>query len=595
MSWPWSELGLDGPATLDEVRHAYAERTKQTHPEEDPEGFQRLHEAYQLARKQATDRKTSPKMPKAFQENQDLQPHAEKKKEQDPSIWKELDKTEDTKNPPQQTETPEQDEKVSIWEELDEMEPAQKPQQKETSEQKDTWDYERIFEEAEKEKQAQFRKELQKRSGLTDETDNWENVALALQMIKSIRKNGMPDLEWNRFLHSPLFEQVCRNKGFILVLEDWLRETPLTPPAAQEALLKRLNLSPGHVPSMYYALYLLLTESGAAFQYKEVHKQVKRPPNKNVKQALIPVVGVFLSFLVFCFVEYQVIPAFQTRHQYDRLSRWLSEDLGMTVTPHDAVNAQSQPEKLRFEVPSMPDFWFTAEYTGKRDLEKDEPGYKTNFSNAVFDWNLQQFAKNQGYELNEAGGKSWRSLTPDSTATYYLEFPLTEAEKCVQSLDAFYKELEQNDWYQDFPPKYKLCFVRSGVVYYTHTAPNAVLNVPEIVQYCQKLAPEGICGFILRETGLDQCDFSAEEYTLYQVEPMIPFDSPEFYFTFAAIDTKSKEILRLYAYSETENEIISFPAEQFEAGRTFAELKEKSVPFHGAKQVNAGFPNLYRM
>ena len=45
MSWPWSQLGLPGPSGLSEVRHAYAEKLKITHPEEDPEGFQRLHSA----------------------------------------------------------------------------------------------------------------------------------------------------------------------------------------------------------------------------------------------------------------------------------------------------------------------------------------------------------------------------------------------------------------------------------------------------------------------------------------------------------------------------------------------------------------------
>lgn len=53
MSWPWSELGLDGPAPLEEVRRAYAQRVKEVHPEEDPEGFQRLHTAYQEARQAA--------------------------------------------------------------------------------------------------------------------------------------------------------------------------------------------------------------------------------------------------------------------------------------------------------------------------------------------------------------------------------------------------------------------------------------------------------------------------------------------------------------------------------------------------------------
>ena len=57
MSWPWSQLGLPGPSGLSEVRHAYAEKLKITHPEEDPEGFQRLHSAYQLASRMARQQK----------------------------------------------------------------------------------------------------------------------------------------------------------------------------------------------------------------------------------------------------------------------------------------------------------------------------------------------------------------------------------------------------------------------------------------------------------------------------------------------------------------------------------------------------------
>ena len=53
MSWPWSELGLSGPAELSEIRAAYARKLKTAHPEEDPEGFQRLHTAYQEASRRA--------------------------------------------------------------------------------------------------------------------------------------------------------------------------------------------------------------------------------------------------------------------------------------------------------------------------------------------------------------------------------------------------------------------------------------------------------------------------------------------------------------------------------------------------------------
>ena len=67
MSWPWSELGLPGPAELSEIRRAYAQRLKTTHPEEDPEGFQRLHAAYQeasrYARRQARRREAQTPSP----------------------------------------------------------------------------------------------------------------------------------------------------------------------------------------------------------------------------------------------------------------------------------------------------------------------------------------------------------------------------------------------------------------------------------------------------------------------------------------------------------------------------------------------------
>ena len=65
MSWPWSQLGLSGPSDLSQVRHAYAEKLKSTHPEEDPEGFQRLHSAYQLASCMARQQKRRGTTPSA--------------------------------------------------------------------------------------------------------------------------------------------------------------------------------------------------------------------------------------------------------------------------------------------------------------------------------------------------------------------------------------------------------------------------------------------------------------------------------------------------------------------------------------------------
>lgn len=45
----WSILGLEPAQDVSAIRRAYAQQTKQCHPEEDPEGFMHLRETYQAA------------------------------------------------------------------------------------------------------------------------------------------------------------------------------------------------------------------------------------------------------------------------------------------------------------------------------------------------------------------------------------------------------------------------------------------------------------------------------------------------------------------------------------------------------------------
>ena len=64
MSWPWSRLGLPGPSGMSEIRRAYAEKLRTTHPEEDPEGFQELHAAYRQASRMARQQEREAQAPK---------------------------------------------------------------------------------------------------------------------------------------------------------------------------------------------------------------------------------------------------------------------------------------------------------------------------------------------------------------------------------------------------------------------------------------------------------------------------------------------------------------------------------------------------
>lgn len=47
--WIWEELGIDATGDARAIRKAYAQRLKQVHPEDDPEGFKRLRAAYEAA------------------------------------------------------------------------------------------------------------------------------------------------------------------------------------------------------------------------------------------------------------------------------------------------------------------------------------------------------------------------------------------------------------------------------------------------------------------------------------------------------------------------------------------------------------------
>ncbi len=51
---PWTVLGIDITSDLILIKRTYSQLLKQSHPEEDPEGFQRLREAYEAARRIAS-------------------------------------------------------------------------------------------------------------------------------------------------------------------------------------------------------------------------------------------------------------------------------------------------------------------------------------------------------------------------------------------------------------------------------------------------------------------------------------------------------------------------------------------------------------
>lgn len=618
---------MDGPSTPEEVRRAYAQRTKQTHPEEDPEGFQRLHRAYQEARRMAKRANAAGGESAEHAEKQKIEqlrklqnePKERTQKAPDPDKTKEGPKEsgswdydrlfeEEAKTRKQKAPGPDEESKgpkeQQNWDydKLIEQETKIKKKKspgpedaKQGPENTEDWDYDRIFREAELENGEKLRKNLQKRSGLTDENDGWQQAVLALREMDRIRQNRLNLDAWNEFLNGPVFERALSSAIFIFALEEWLKANQPLEVSLQGLLLKRLGLSPGRVPPQYCKVYALLNQTRMVTSKKEAsysgRLQNRSPQQKRMLWVAVVCIGIFAAMVL---MWLSTSPSVQKGRRQKLVGQWLSEDLGMTIVPYTAEVSFVNKEELRFKAEEMLDFVFSAKYVGKRDTEKGEPGYETNFSSAALDWTLRQYMEDDSCKLIEKDGWNWSRAAVNRSLAYYLDFPLVDAERVVQKLDAFYKEVQSAPWYQKDKPEYSLSFVRSGVVYFTITSEEDAFDAPTVIDYCKKRAPEGVCGFIMQNTGLDRKDFSAEQYTLFQLEPPLPAEDPGFYMLFAAIDEQTKEVLRLYAFSEKRNELLSYPAEGFEEGQSFDSIKKRCTPYHPSEKVNPNFPRMYR-
>ena len=159
MNWPWSELGLEGPADLETIKHAYAERLKTTHPEEDPEGFQRLHEAYQQARKLAENREQGGWRPSELQN--EAYNRLFQREERKPEIdFDELLR----EAPPSRTEPeePETDEESGDFD-FDALIGSTPPQRPKPESRAEDFDFERLFAEGDEERKQAQRRQAEER------------------------------------------------------------------------------------------------------------------------------------------------------------------------------------------------------------------------------------------------------------------------------------------------------------------------------------------------------------------------------------------------------------------------------------------------
>ena len=301
MSWPWSQLGLPGPSDLPEIRHAYAEKLKTTHPEDDPEGFQSLHAAYQAASRMARQRK---------RRERSAQPEPVRPPEPSPEpeppreefdFGQLLEDGEEDPRPPQNGE-----EQTFDFDQLlqsDEVPPP--PPREEVQD----FDFERLFAEGEAERaearrrraeqrrraQAQVRAwarerqraqewtqkreywqrqerqnnyDRERREQFSQEEARWQSTETILHTLEMLHNAQAPLGEWEKFFASPLFRRSKGELDLIFGLEDFVSARDL-PREVRLALFLAYGFDKGVAMPQLHPLYqMLLPAWGAEKQEK---------------------------------------------------------------------------------------------------------------------------------------------------------------------------------------------------------------------------------------------------------------------------------------------------------------------------------------
>lgn len=460
MNWPWGELGLSGPAGLSGIRRAYAQRLKTTHPEDDPEGFQRLHSAYQEASRRAR-RSARAKPPSAATEEE-----SGTAERSGPVPGREnRDDSEGQKAPlpPQPEQEPDWD-----YEALPEEAPPRPPERPAQD-----WDYERLFAEGEAEAQeARYRKleelrrknraryaeqERAQRRRAADEEESWSAVMAASHALELLYSSGAPPRQWRGFLSDPVFWNVRANLDFVFILEDFLEQHPDLSPEIRRAIFAAYGFEKGPGYPVYKPLYRLLN-----VDRREQRRMAKANSawrirwrsyprwRKTVIVALYSILGLFLLVGVGVSARsaYRDYTERREAKAWEAQSlAWLEEDLGRPffhpLSQHKELCAPAEEPSLYF--------WVRKE--GQRT--EHFPGYQTNYPYVLLKQELESFAEEWSLGLRfDSAGTGYQGNIGEAPGAYLFDLPLLGAGEAITALGALLKDMETRDWYQVLMGKY---------------------------------------------------------------------------------------------------------------------------------------------
>lgn len=531
MNWPWSELGLPGPADLSAVRRAYAERLKTTHPEEDPEGFQRLHEAYQQARRMARKGGGS------------AGPQAQEAP------------------PPRQTGT---EAETSALDELFGRPQAPPPEAEEEGR-----DLDRIFlQEArrlaeERERQSAERRErfFAKYSPASEEEAQrlevrFARIEAALTVIEELSDGHAPLREWVLFLHSGVYFSVKGDEDFVAALLEFLRRTPDLEGPVKHEMAQAFGLRGRDVPPVWQCLVEPLT--GEAYRPEPVPEPapvVKRPLHKRWSVRIAVVLLLLLAGVPLAVRQIKELREAPGREARAQMCQYLEEDLGRPMEPFGDGDGWENV----YAPWDQPELTFMAWPDGQRDMAAGRRGYTTNYGNVMLTEALRDLAAQQSaWELKELDKGGVPGVFGGSPGGYLLQVPLWDQEEGVAALGALMELLEAERWFQVCRPEYTLQLGAFGLVYFTHTS-DTPFNGGYLLDYYQNEAGPSFCAYLVEESGLARQDFGGAAYRL-EAQGAIELDGQSC-FLVSGVAEETGETVRQYIFDGMY--LVSFPADRF--------------------------------
>lgn len=612
MSWPWSELGLPGPAGLPEIRKAYAQRLKTAHPEEDPEGFQRLHAAYQEAGRQARRAARSAGAgPKAPPEGKDGEPAGRddgqrpegregrplgESRTQERGDDEPLKSREAPQKPPEGQTPGEAD-----WDDGGRLKeesagtPAVEPPAPE-------WDFEALFAQGEAEAQAARRRKLEalreknrdrwagqerdRRRQAEEDEESWAAVMAAAQILERLHASGAPLPQWRRFLDSPVFLNVRANLDFVFALEDFLEQRPGLSPEIRRLIFLAYEAQNGSRYPAYNRLYRLLN-----VQRKDRRREARaRSRWRNAWRSYPPwrkagIVVCFGILAVFLLVGWTVnlrsaYRDFTQRRETGRWTetapRWLEEDYGEPF-----VHAASEDV---FAPAADPDLYFRASPYGERG--DGWPGYRTNYPHILVKRALENFAAERDLELELA---SYTHEIGDAPGAYLLNLPLLGGEEDVAALGDLLEELARQDWHQvplmnpggeadgtaRGPAEYTVYLCHRGLAFYEASSTGGFDTREALALYGQ--AGPAFCRYILENSGLADRHLGEGTYVLQDREALEMGN--ETFFQVSGADKDGGQARVRYLLASGGGMLFCVPEEKMDQVRSIPDLY-RGAPRH---------------